>query len=1462
MMRSTNKEQSTTKTLTELMAVPANRSCADCRSTLVDASQVHASFSPQVEPPVSRYNNFRLNHQSFAPPGSVSRRIPEARDPPMDPALFAAQHAGGGHGVFVCALCGAAHKLLGVSIAIVAAVQDPSRWTPEYVRLLAMAGGNAKSWSVYEAFMPDTWAGKRPKSKSSIGDRLTFARAKYEALAFVLPPSGPLAPRAWRSIVERHTEEWEGLFWEADLHTLSELELVQSMSQSSFRLPPASRVVEPPNRLVDFFCVVSPSDFLDPAQRSCDLSKLNAPDEVLLVPQVSDCFPAQDSYDDVEFPEHVSTFVSPEGCRPSATKVPPSFWTFVLTTANGNHMYGAVLRLYDEHQDVESLHQVLENSEYTGKLPPFLRKANAKDKNSSQNQSDVIFLPKSLVVLSQYPFFDLWRKFLLQIYRIALAEAPLPIERFIANFVSEVPLPPPGRIQVKFGFTLKDIWYIQLPPLNRLPLSNFSYRPLFASLSVSNVMVVAACLMQETRVALVSRHYALLGPVAQAFLSFLFPFHWQGMFLPVMPYSLLDILDAPIPFLVGLHSRYLVETPVDKRPQGVVFVDLDKDVVHLGWSDDSPDPRRTPAIPERQALKLKAKLDECAASVYIRPDTGKSGSVTVADGTPLPYSQRDSYAHINSVEISDTSLRRKEVFGSLDKAYRDNELLFPISGFLSEHGQLYERESVDPRKAKTTEVTKFQFLRRSRHTDTSLERIEDDIVHDNLLDMSEPAHFSSAEIRTAFLGFFVSILKNYKQFVDDDSSFRSAEFLGSLNASATSTEFVDSILMTQMFSRFLSERKENPTDPAVLFFDESINAKLNRSKKAALSNIGRGGKKGTTAFLDDKSALVTDTFAPPPPSNWGLPDDGRCYHYGSFPELNPELFGKIRPPMQWPQRHRKSTFIPRGSLAVQQKEQFVVAKAMAATPGKIYSASKRGVKNLETAITALSSPFSSPFRTPNDSQQQSDRNRFRQRRAEQKEQSPGRSASRHSVSLSEVTLPSELGFSLDMDTKFASTAEETVLNARRKQAILLSIIIKLQAICRMHLAKTRYRRRLFGYKMKVQRNSMEGSTLACQTTGAVRIQSAFRKKKARDTARQRRALVIRLQAVVRGGRARFAYRLLRFVLCKVQALARGYAIRLRISYLFKQRMKDYRHQIPLLWEYAHTSLCFRSKFWPLLKETGFLRVAIAEAELRRLWKEVSIDPALFAERSGAANSQSLQIGSSLGINCSTHSICLKIASNVTPEGLLDANTRNGRTSLVEESKIIERAASREAAERIQIYERLSLPDKTELLLEYLEKFGLLAKDKKKKGALSEAIWRMADLADQSASFMFEVFPELKDSTNILFVKPSQKGLRRFRPQDTLPGPLDRAMWAHTLLDDRIRRNLKEVALAGLVRIPSLTAKLGALDKKRETRVDRRIGLTRNGDTWEQCRLAFMREFFSEARQSTPRWGWRPNSSLG
>jgi hypothetical protein len=319
--------------------------------------------------------------------------------------------------------------------------------------------------------------------------------------------------------------------------------------------------------------------------------------------------------------------------------------------------------------------------------------------------------------------------------------------------VCEVPLPPPGKVQVKFGFTVNDSWTISRPPENQLPMANFSYRPLFTCLSVSNVLVVMGCLLQETRVALVSKHYALLGPVAEALLSFLFPLHWQGMYLPIMPYSMAEILDAPVPFLVGLHSRYLSDTPASKRPHGVVFVNLDRDEVHLGFDDQNSNgsnnqmmERQPPSLPERHAAKVKAKMIEFASTAYVTPDTGKIGIITTGAERPLSNAERELYAQSSAAEVpSARKVRRKDIFQNVEKAYNENELIEPISGFLSEHGHLYESSVPDAVSAKrkkplafVKKIVRGKSLDSSVHSQRNLSsHYSDGDLMDSLLDMYE-----------------------------------------------------------------------------------------------------------------------------------------------------------------------------------------------------------------------------------------------------------------------------------------------------------------------------------------------------------------------------------------------------------------------------------------------------------------------------------------------------------------------------------------------------------------------------------------------------------------------------------------------------------------------------------------------------------------------------------------------------
>jgi DENN (AEX-3) domain len=64
-----------------------------------------------------------------------------------------------------------------------------------------------------------------------------------------------------------------------------------------------------------------------------------------------------------------------------------------------------------------------------------------------QQPAPPLYCPKALLLLSHYPFYNVYSQFLQQLYRISLSEAPVPIERYISNFVCEVPLPPQGQVR-------------------------------------------------------------------------------------------------------------------------------------------------------------------------------------------------------------------------------------------------------------------------------------------------------------------------------------------------------------------------------------------------------------------------------------------------------------------------------------------------------------------------------------------------------------------------------------------------------------------------------------------------------------------------------------------------------------------------------------------------------------------------------------------------------------------------------------------------------------------------------------------------------------------------------------------------------------------------------------------------------------------------------------------------------
>ncbi|CAB4014224.1 Hypothetical predicted protein, partial [Paramuricea clavata] len=150
------------------------------------------------------------------------------------------------------------------------------------------------------------------------------------------------------------------------------------------------------------------------------------------------------------------------------------------------------------------------------------------------------------------------------------------------DLVLESQVPEPGT-----KFTVSDPgtgWMRQYnyPDPGKLPSipENRNLTDYFSAVNPNNMIALFASMMFERRIIVTSKRLSLLTACTYSASLLLYPMHWQHVFIPVMPPSLLDYCSAPMPFLVGVHSS-LMEKVRDMPLDDVVILDIDKQEIEL-----------------------------------------------------------------------------------------------------------------------------------------------------------------------------------------------------------------------------------------------------------------------------------------------------------------------------------------------------------------------------------------------------------------------------------------------------------------------------------------------------------------------------------------------------------------------------------------------------------------------------------------------------------------------------------------------------------------------------------------------------------------------------------------------------------------------------------------------------------------------------------------------------------------
>ena len=234
---------------------------------------------------------------------------------------------------------------------------------------------------------------------------------------------------------------------------------------------------------------------------------------------VLDRYPPTDHADQALEAQGVAMLCFPRGMILSADMSMPSFMTFVITQADGSEMYGAALIFYERITDITDVPALYPMSKTGANGLPSPSRARSEGEQQ-------VWCPKCLCLLSHHPYYDVYKVFLNQLYRIAVSPSSLPIERYIANFFYDVPVPSPLYPIVRFAMGHEKLSIRQQQRLG-LPHQHVSLMPLFKCLSVANIIAVFQHVLAEGKLVLVSSSYTLLTPVAEAIRALLYPFRWQ-----------------------------------------------------------------------------------------------------------------------------------------------------------------------------------------------------------------------------------------------------------------------------------------------------------------------------------------------------------------------------------------------------------------------------------------------------------------------------------------------------------------------------------------------------------------------------------------------------------------------------------------------------------------------------------------------------------------------------------------------------------------------------------------------------------------------------------------------------------------------------------------------------------------------------------------------------------------------
>ncbi|KAA0723755.1 DENN domain-containing protein 5A [Triplophysa tibetana] len=610
----------------------------------------------------------------------------------------------------------------------------------------------------------------------------------------------------------------------------------------------------------------------------------------------------------------------------------PQFHSFIITREDGSRTYGFALTFFEEVTSkqicsaMQTLYHMHNAEQYDilhappmhhglddprpahPQLHPTPSLSRLQRFNSYDISRDTLYVSKCICLITPMAFAHACRKVLEQLHQAVISSQPppLPLESYVYNILYEVPLPPAGR-SLKFSGVYGSI-LCQRPSTAELPLFDFHIQEVFELLGLENVLQLFTCALLEIQILLYSQHYQRLMTVAECITALMFPFQWQHVYVPILPASLLHFLDAPVPYLMGLHSNGQDDRTKLELPQeaNLCFVDIDNHFIEL--------PEDLPQFPNK--LEFIQEISEVLLAFGLSPEANPQCS--------------EVHTKIRSFRSADvvSDKRNGNLAGS------------PLNSFLLRENQT---------------IARLQAL--VKRTGVSLEKL--DVKEDASTNKDTKVQCGEHEfkmyrlnigVREVFANRFTQMFADYEVFViqpsqDKESWFSNRDQMQNFDKASFLSDqpepylpFLSRFLETQMFASFIDGKilchDDEDKEHTLRVFDSRVDKirmlnvrtpTLRTSMYQKCTNIDEAEKA-----IEMRLCKIDHTALHPHLLDMKI-GQGR-YEHGFFPRLQSDVlstgptsnkYAKRSAPAQWRRRDRQKQHAEHLYLDNDQREKYI-----------------------------------------------------------------------------------------------------------------------------------------------------------------------------------------------------------------------------------------------------------------------------------------------------------------------------------------------------------------------------------------------------------------------------------------------------------------------------------------------------------------------------------------------------------